>query len=194
MILGLMAATLVLQAGGAGAVPWTKTPSAADVAGAYPAQPKAENLAGSGIISCTVGTGGELTACAAETESPPGQGFGAAAVGLADKFQVGVGKSDGAGWVGKKVTVPVRWLNEAKVKAAPIIVYDDAGRSGVVAFNCRVRDERTLDNCVVVDSHPRGSSALFGVAGEATLRQKPPKNAAVGDRAAIVVEVKPTAR
>ena len=200
MILVLLASTLFLQGGAARAaapaeaIPWAKTPSAADVAAAYPAGPKSENMAGSGVISCTVGTAGELTGCTAESESPAGAGFGAAAVGLAGKFQVGVGKPGGAAWVGRKVTVPVRWLNDYKAKADPIIVYDDAGRSGVIAFNCRVRGDRGVDNCVVVDAHPRGSSALFGVAGEATLRQKAPKNGAVGDRVAIVVEVKPVSR
>src|SRR5204863_5856976 len=146
-----------------------RTASADDVAAAYPPAAKAENLAGSGVIDCTVGPAGDLTGCAAL--GADALGFGTAAVGLAPKYQVAVNTPAGKAQVGRTVRVPIRWLNEAKVKAPPIIVYDDAQRSGTVALNCRVRDDHKVDNCVALEVRPRGAN-LIPPAGEAALRQK----------------------
>jgi hypothetical protein len=88
------------------------------------------------------------------------------------------------------VKFPVSWLNPASSTAPPIVVYDDAGRSGSVGFNCRVRDDRNLDNCVVVQTKPRGTTAM-AVAADAIQRAKAPARAAPWSRIMVVVESKP---
>jgi hypothetical protein len=190
MALGLLL-SFVLQAGAgaaaAGEVPWARTASAQDVADAYPAAAKAENLAGSGVIDCTVAPTGDLTGCT--SVGTDAYGFGAAALGLAAKYQVAVNKPEGKAKVGGSVRLPVRWLNEAKLKAPPIIVYDDAQRSGTVALNCRVREDHKVDNCVALEVRPRGAN-LIPQAGEAALRQKAPPSAPAASRILLVVEMK----
>ena len=192
-----MTLALLLQAGTPASRPppsnedlpkWTRVPSAAEMAAAYPAAPRAENLAGSGVMDCTVGAGGELTACEVVNESPGGAGFGAAAVSLANRFGLPPKSPSGAAMAGRTVRVPIRWLNPAKRKVDDIQMYDESGRFGTVAFNCRVGAVRAFDNCVVVEAQPP-TSALFGVTGEVVLRQKAPANLAIGERATVVVRV-----
>lgn len=167
---------------------WSRTPSAAEMAAAYPPEAAKANLAGSATVECTVGPAGELIACTVAGESPTQAGFGAAALALAPKFQMPAKSPSGAAMAGRTVRFPLRWLNPARTQAPAIVVYDDAKRNGRVAFNCRVRPDRNLDNCVVVDARPQGTN-LFAVAGEAALRQKAPTKAAVGERLLVVVEV-----
>lgn len=192
-----MTLALLLQAGAAsGRAPpsntdlpkWTRVPNVQEMAAAYPAGAKAENLAGAGVMDCTVGASGELSACEVVSESVAGQGFGAAAVSLAGRFELPLKSPSGASMVGRTVRVPIRWLNPPKRKIEEIITYDDTGRTGSVAFNCRVSSSRTYDNCVVIEAQPP-TSTLFGLAGEVVLRQKPPANMAVGDRASLIVRV-----
>jgi TonB family protein len=168
---------------------WSKTPTQAEMTAAYPAAALKANLAGSAVVECAVQGDGLLADCAVVSETPPGAGFGAAAMALAGKFQMPAKSPSGAPMAGRTVQFPLRWLNNARTKAEPIIVYDDAGRSGQVVFNCRVTAERAVDNCVVVDAMPRGST-LFGKAGEAALRQKAPPKANPGERLLVAVEVK----
>jgi hypothetical protein len=59
---------------------------------------------------------------------------------------------------------------------------------GTVAFNCRVRAQHALDNCVAVDARPHGKQA-FDIAGQAALRVRAPAGAAEFSRIAVVVQV-----
>jgi hypothetical protein len=193
-----MTLALLLQAGATGARPppsatdlpqWSRAPSAAEMTAAYPPGPRAENLAGSGVMDCTVGAAGELTACEVVSETVAGQGFGAAAISLASKFQLPLKSPSGAAMAGRTVRVPIRWLNPPKRKLPEISMLDENGRTGTVAFNCRVNGTGSYDNCVVVEARP-AASTLFGVTGEVVLRQKPPANLSSGDRVLIVVQVR----
>jgi TonB family protein len=170
---------------------WSKTPSKEDMARAYPSEAAKANLAGSATVECTVGATGDLTACVPVGESVPG--FGQAAMSLASKFQLPLKSPSGATTVGRTVRFPVQWLNSAKVEAPLIQVYDDAGRSGSVVFNCRVRDDRKVDNCVAIDARPRGTQ-LFAYAGEQVMRATAPRSVDPGGRVLMVVEVRPNAR
>ena len=192
-----MTLALLLQAGTPAARPppsnddlpkWSRVPSAQEMAAAYPPGPRAENLAGSGVMDCTIGAAGELTACEVVSESLAGQGFGAAAVSLASRFQLPLKSPSGAAMAGRTVRVPIRWLNPVKRKIAEVSMYDETGRTGSVGFNCRVSSLRTYDNCVVTEAQPP-TSMLFAVTGEVVMRQKAPTNMAVGDRVSIVVRV-----
>lgn len=196
MSAALIAALLMQAAGPASRPPastedmpgWSKTPSSAEMAAAYPAEAKAANFASSAVIECTVTNEGGLTDCVTVTEGAPG--FGAAALAVASGFRMPTKSPSGASTAGRTVRFPIQWLNPAKGRTQTIVVYDDTGRSGSVGYNCRVRDDRLLDNCVVVDVRPRGAS-LFDPAGEAVQRARAPAQAKPGSRHLIVVEVKP---
>ena len=168
---------------------WSKAPRPEDMTRAYPQEAARVSLAGSATLECTVGAAGELTDCVASDETPAGSGFGASSLAVASKFQMPTKAPSGASTVGRTVRFPIQWLQPTRGKTQTVVVYDDSGRSGSLGFNCRVRDDRSLDNCVVVDARPRGTSAL-PMAGEAVQRTKAPANAEPGSRLMVVVEVK----
>jgi TonB family protein len=197
MILTLTA-VVALQAAAAAARPpastadlpqWSRAPSAADMNQAYPAGAKAKNLAGSGVVECTVGADGQLADCVAVEETPAGEGFGEAALSLAARFILPTKAPSGASTIGRTVRFPVRWLNKADGQEPLIVVYDDIGRTGRVTFNCRVVEERSVDNCVVIDAQPRGTS-LFAPAAQAAARYKVAANRKPGQRVLLIVEMK----
>jgi hypothetical protein len=84
-------------------------------------------------------------------------------------------------------------VDERRPDSDLIIAYDDAGRSGNVVFNCRVRDDRKVDNCVAVDARPRGTT-LFAYAGEQVMRATAPRSVDPGGRVLMIVEVRPNNR
>jgi len=168
---------------------WSKSPSEADMRAAWPQEALRANYAGSATLECAVTGDGTLADCAAANESAPG--FGAAALTLAPRFQMPAKSPSGAAMAGRTVQFPIRWLGPSSATLQPIVVYDDARRSGSMGFNCRVRDDRSLDNCVLVDAKPRGTT-LLSVAGEAVLRARAPASAKTFARVLVVVEVRPT--
>lgn len=169
---------------------WSRAPKPEDLTRAYPVEAARVSLAGSAVLECTVGPTGELTACVASEETPAGSGFGEASLAVASKFQMPTKAPSGASTVGRTVRFPIQWMGPVQGQAPPVVVFDDSGRRGSVGFNCRVRDERSLDNCVVVDVKPRGTSVL-SVAAEAIQRTKAPTSARAGSRLMVLVEVKP---
>jgi len=191
-----LAAILLLQATAASRPPatttdlpkWEKGPTPAEMNAVYPPDALKANLAGSATVECAVDATGLLADCAVVGESPMGSGFGAAAMALSPKFQMPLKSPSGASMVGRTVRFPIRWLHSAKTQLPPVIVNSETG-SGSVVFDCRVKDDRGLDNCVVVDARPPGGS-LFAQAGEAVLRQKAGANMAPGSRLMVVIQMK----
>jgi TonB family protein len=192
-----LAAILLLQAAAASRPPatttdlpkWEKGPTPAEMNAVYPPDALKANLAGSATVECAVDATGLLADCAVVGESPAGSGFGAAAMALSPKFQMPLKSPSGASMVGRTVRFPIRWLHSAKTQLPPVIVTGDTAQSGSVVFDCRVKDDHGLDNCVVVDARPPGGS-LFAPAGEAALRQKAPANMAPGSRLMVVIQMK----
>lgn len=172
---------------------WTRTPTAEEVAAAYPAAPKAANLAGSGTAECTVGAAGELTDCVAVSEMPAGSGFGAAAVSIAPRFQMPTTGPSGRSTVGRTVRVPIGWVNPPASQAPLITVPDDIGRRGRVIFNCRVKEDKKVDNCMFVEAQPPGT-ALVGLAAEPVERLKVTGRSKAGERVIVAVEFDPRRR
>lgn len=94
---------------------WTAAPTAADMAAAYPAKAKAENLGGGVELTCTANRKGAMTDCDVLAESPRGYGFGPAARKLAEQLR-------GEGVVnGTEVRVPITFLPDIG-KGAPATV------------------------------------------------------------------------
>ncbi len=68
-------------------VGWVKVGTYADLLKVYPRAARKQGVPGHATLTCQVLTNGKLTACKAEDEGPPGQGFGRAALRLTPKFQ-----------------------------------------------------------------------------------------------------------
>jgi TonB family protein len=86
---------------------WAAKPTADDMARFYPAAAAAANLGGRAIINCRVLTTGRLTTCKVVSESPGDQGFGAAALQVAEIFQMRPKTLDGKPVAGGEVTIPL---------------------------------------------------------------------------------------
>ena len=86
------AMSLAASAALAAAAPtWAEAPTYADAQAVYPARAKAELVAGSAVMSCTVTMNGHLSDCAAIASQPEGMGFDDAAHRLTPKFRAELG-------------------------------------------------------------------------------------------------------
>ncbi|MET0274983.1 MAG: TonB family protein, partial [Phenylobacterium sp.] len=86
---------------------WIQRPLPADVAGAYPAAALAQRLEGRAIIACRVDGAGTLSRCAVVAETPPGAGFGEAALALAPTFRMKAQDRAGAATYDANVRIPI---------------------------------------------------------------------------------------
>jgi len=87
---------------------WIALPSAAEFQAAFPKTEGGANRVRV-VLVCEVVAGGALAGCTLDGEEPAGQGYGAAALGLAPKIRVGLLSAAGAPLVGAKIHVPVRY-------------------------------------------------------------------------------------
>jgi protein TonB len=69
----------------------------------YPAGAKARHLAGAAEISCMISDVQSLTDCKVISETPPGEGFGSAAVGLFSTIAVDPTAKDGSSTAGRSI-------------------------------------------------------------------------------------------
>lgn len=164
---------------GEGATPgeWTAVPTPAQVQAAYPASAKARGVAGAARLTCTQAPAGELRECRVLAQSPVGEGFGAAALALADRFRarpsayssrisfsVAFDQSPGAvDWVwltnpfpGSTPAAPQGKAGKrGKDKAPPALIAPPpspiAGRS---RLRCQVAQGGELEACAVLESIP----------------------------------------
>jgi hypothetical protein len=67
-------------------------------------------IRGKAIITCNVDAFGKLKLCRVEAETPPGLGFGAAALSMAAAFQIRPQSLNGKFVEGGEVTIPLRFL------------------------------------------------------------------------------------
>ncbi|THD78498.1 MAG: energy transducer TonB [Phenylobacterium sp.] len=88
---------------------WLATPSQDDLQAVYPETARHQKVRGEAVIDCTLDSNGRLTACRAVEETPPGYGFGAAAVRLAGKFHMTPLYPDGQSVAGGHVKIPVHF-------------------------------------------------------------------------------------
>ncbi|MBA4792186.1 MAG: energy transducer TonB [Phenylobacterium sp.] len=102
---------------------WTALPSAASMAGAFPAAAQVAGVAsGRVIMDCRVGEGGTVEDCRVASEDPAGYGFGPAALSLTPGFRMSVWTMEGLPTVGGRITIPLRYQNptaEAPPAAPP---------------------------------------------------------------------------
>ncbi len=116
--MGWWAAVLIGQAAaGAGEPPaiitnpdWARRPSSAQLQAAYPLRAVRSGLGGgSARIQCVVAVNGTLTDCVAIEETPPGYGFGAAALSLTQQLVMRPQQRNGRPVGGATVTIPIRF-------------------------------------------------------------------------------------
>lgn len=89
---------------------WIAKPTGSEFAGAYPANAAHAEMSGRAVISCAITTEGALSACEVVSESPPGWGFGAAALKVAPYFRMSPATPDGQPVAGRRIRVPMRWM------------------------------------------------------------------------------------
>ena len=155
---------------------WSRAPSFADVAAAYPAG--AHGVDGSATLFCRFGADGALSACEVESEAPGGLGFGEAAKSLASKFTVAVDPSWSIGADRFGVEVPIQLMSPDKPKMRDRLidrpVWTTKLTSNAVASffpaeatakgmatgrgvaECRVQADGALTACRPVSAEPEG--------------------------------------
>lgn len=165
---------------------WVKLPSAQDLTSVYPAKALHDGVEGQATLRCTTEADGRLADCSVGAESPPGYGFGAAALKLADKFRAeppcpGAGETKPGGR-----EVPIRFAVAAYLPPHREAVFKHdsgkyaaldpagpfwpdmalrAGEAGSATVQCVALASGKLTDCEVVQESPRG----FGF-GQAALR------------------------
>jgi len=163
-------------------VPWTAVPSAADLAAVYPAKAKVD--AGDAHINCRINDKGRLVRCSLAAETPDRQGFGAAAMKLADKFQVNAGvatmKRAEPLWLdvaihlsrtpGAPPSINPDWTILPDPAVTATLYPADATKAGVTTgvgkVDCQVAENGALGGCVLVSEEP--AALGFGPAALAT--------------------------
>jgi hypothetical protein len=143
---------------------WSRTPSAADVAAAFPPRAKAAGVGGQVLLSCTLNRALQPRDCAVTREQPGGYGFGTAARRLAE----GLAAAPGQGLArGSEVEVPVAFPAElARGEAA--VVRNPAWAAIPSAADFQASFPKTENGVnavrVVLLCTADGEGALFGCA------------------------------
>lgn len=102
---------------------WRRGPSRAVMSESFPVRALQFGVAGGARMRCEVGVQGEMEHCSILEESPPGWGFGEAALELAPSFLMTAGLPDVSGHR-PMVTIPMNWR---KPEASPTLGGSDFG-------------------------------------------------------------------
>ena len=154
---------------------WVATPSVDDAQAVYPKAAAEKRLEGRATLKCGVSADGFLKDCASIAEEPAGQGFGAAALAIAPKFQMKPLTKDGIPVAGGTIRIPIRFANPAQM--APgfrrMPSTDDLAKAypakalrrratGVAVIDCGVTAEGDLYECALASETPTNYD--FGMA------------------------------
>ena len=169
--------------------PWRATPSAAEMRGAWPAAAAADIERGMAQLRCGFDADGALSGCTVFNEEPAKQGFGAAAMALADRFKLRDGAADPDSLPTMRITLPFTFANPKVGGQSPdrITQYNwiafidpdrmtslypakasDAGvKTGRGVVDCVVAPDGALRGCAVSSEDPPGMD--FGAAALAAI-------------------------
>lgn len=86
---------------------WVQKPTGHDLALVYPKGAAAHGQEGRAFIRCSITAEGRLTACTVPEETPPGMGFGEAALKLAPLFRMEGLSQEGRSVAGGTVMIPI---------------------------------------------------------------------------------------
>ena len=146
---------------------WLAKPTAEDAQAVYPKAAAEKRLEGRATLKCGVSAEGFLKDCASIAEEPAGQGFGAAALAIAPKFQMARVTKDGLPVAGGVVRIPIRFANPTQM--APgfrrMPSTDDMAKvypekalrrkvSGVAVIDCGVTTEGDLSDGALSSETP----------------------------------------
>ena len=153
---------------------WESAPSAAEIAAAYPKGALAKGVAGQAVLRCWLGSTGGLDDCRVASETPRGEGFGAAAKSLASKFRILMDSVPRDVQGPLVVDVPVAFETPGKTRTlaqpewlrtlAPDRVQEvfppkaaDAGlATGRAVLDCLADARGNMTGCQVVSEDPAG--------------------------------------
>lgn len=88
---------------------WARRPTGGEVAGYYPVAAMRDGVEGQATIDCVVARTGLLEQCVIVSETPPGAGFGQAAVAMTSVFRMKPKTLDGEAIDGGTVRLPIRF-------------------------------------------------------------------------------------
>jgi TonB family protein len=158
---------------------WVKKPTAEDIFGVWPIEAMKQQKPGRAVIACHVNTLGKAYDCQVVEETPPGLGFGMAALALAPQLLFKPATLNGEpvdsevripiSWTGplptpstdaRTVTLTVRTWVSAPTYAEVAAAYPDKARAsnaiGHVTLDCMVKLHGRLGECEALSEEPKG--------------------------------------
>lgn len=116
-MIALLAALMLAPAAAADSVitqpDWIRKPNAEQLSDFYPKAAAAFDRAGRVTLDCKVRSDGTLEACRVADESPPGEGFGDAALRMTGIFQMKPFTLDGRAVSGARIYIPINFLPQS---------------------------------------------------------------------------------
>jgi TonB family protein len=159
---------------------WLKKPTDADLFAVYPHDALIKGVAGNVVLSCMLNTRGGMENCQIVSETPPDQGFGAAAMALLPQMSMRPGE-DASGPVQSEVRIPLHFMTSPGVQndppsmvrmiLSPVFVaapsFEDVGAAyygpgggpvSKVSVRCRVKKTGELKGCMSLTASISGDN------------------------------------
>jgi len=212
VLLGLAVSALSVAAAAQDSSPdWVRKPSGDDLMAAWPVRALERGLGGKAMLLCEVNVRGGLENCSVESESPAGEGFGAAALLLTPSFQMKPKVRDGQPERGV-VRIPISfadpgggvlWAPSVTMIARPLWKsapsFDDmaaawpkgaAGlKDGKATLRCKIDKANRLDDCQTLADFPRGKGFAAAAKKLAPMFELAVDPRAGGEKKAIYVNL-----